>query len=278
LLRIISKSSVAHARLKHPRLNKAMKPERPTSEMDFGTACHAALFGQPSLTIIPAQDFRSARARQAREAIRRARGAYVLQPDVPRVEAMIAKLKAELPKSELGDIFGAKGFNECVAVWRDSGITCRARADRWLPPGAMKQWPQGLIVDYKTTSQSAAPEDFSRTLFNIGSDFQSTFYPHGFNLAHNQSTSGAPLMRLPAFAFIVQETYEPFEWSVLMPLELTRLHVENKIVRAFAQWREALESNVFAGYPRRAAYFEPPAWEISREERQAINATILNAG
>lgn len=275
LIKIIAKKSVAHAVVAHPRLNPNYKPLTPTSDMDFGTACHAAMLGSPPITIIPASDFRTDRARHARRVIREMQGAFVLQPDVPIVQAMRDKLKAELPDDLRAAMFDSRGLSEVIAVWKEDGVWFRARADRWIEPGMSTKWPRGLIVDYKTTFDAAA-EEWTRTVFNTGADFQSTLYPHGFCLAWNQSNAGPAMTALPDFRYIVQETTPPFEFSILAPSEMTRLHVETKIVRAFDAWKKSAADRQAAGYPRETAYFDPPPWELNREDRASLAAQVLS--
>lgn len=277
LIKIIASKSVAHAVTAHPRLNPKYKPAVPTSDMDFGTACHAAVLGT-GITIIPAADFRTDRARAARRQLRQAHAAFCLQPDVAVISAMAEKLRADLPDDLKAALFKEpKAMSEVVAIWREDGQWFRARADRWLPPFISAAWPRGLIIDYKTTAQSAAPEDWSKTIFNIGSDFQSALYPHGFCLAWNQSAADGVnvLQALPEFRYIVQETYEPYEFSIMAPSDLTRMHVEQKIVRAFNAWKTA-DNKPATGYPRRTASFDPPPWELNREDRQALVAEVLS--
>ena len=276
MLARLNETSPRHARLEHPRLNPAFKPSIPTREMDFGSAAHALLLGSPSLTILPDSNWRSDRARFQRDRIRELGGAFVLKPDAARVHAMMKALHAGLKEAGLDWIFKGDGQNECVAAWQDDGVWCRARADRWIPPSATRKvFRNGLIVDYKTTHESAAIERWSKTVFNIGSDFQSTWYPNGFALAWNQSAAGPTLAQLPDFLYVVQECEEPFEISLAMPSAITVEHTTSKIARHFATWRDCLKSNVWPGYPRQIAHFDPPPWELKREEYAALAAQVM---
>lgn len=273
LLVACDQATPAHARLLHPRLNSNFREREPSREMHFGTAAHAYLMDTAELQVIKATNWRTDYARSTRDRASAAGMPSVLMTEYQRLVAMKKKLRAELPKTRLGDVFEAKGMNEVVAAWQEDGVWNRARADRWLPPGSMKQWPNGLILDFKFTFDSASSEAWPNTAFRIGSDFQSVYYPHGFALAINQS--GGTALKVPAFAFVVQEVDEPFEFQVYQPDEIMIEHTTSKIVRAFAAMKDAIKTGAFPGYPRETAFLTPPQWEVKREERAALAAVVL---
>lgn len=277
----VEDTSPAHAWLKHPRLNPNAKKDRPSREMDFGSAAHVHLLGGQELHIINADDWKSPAVRAIREKVRESGFAPVLKRDYAIIDAMKRKLLADIGATDLAGVFEAKeGLNEVVAIWKEDGHYFRARADRWIPPMKMARWPNGLIVDFKSTWESAKPERWSGTVFNIGSDFQSVLYPHGFVLAQAQTgkgmAEGQPL-RLPAFRYVVQECEPPFEFSVFGPSEITFQHTTGKIIRAFDTIKSAWKAKTPPGYPRQTAFFDPPAWELKKEERAALVA-LATAG
>lgn len=275
-LRKVYETSPAHAWLTHPRLAKNYQPDQPTRDMDFGSAAHAHLLGSQEIQIVKATDWRKESSRVIRDGARRAGLAPVLIADAERIGHMVRKLKAGLKATELAGVFDlGLGENEAVAIWRDEGVYFRARADRWIPP-APGRFPHGLIVDYKTTGDSAAAEDWSRNAFNIGADWQSVLYPIGFMMAAAQSTNERhPFTQPPAFRYVVQETFEPFEFQVFAPSLITREHTTSKISAAFALAHAALKTAEPPGYPRLTAELDPPAWELKRAERAALTAQAM---
>lgn len=273
----VEASSPRHAWLTHPRLTKDYQRPRPSREMDFGSAAHAHLLQSQELHIINADDFKSPAIRTIRDRARASGFCPVLKRDYATIAAMRETLLAELGATELAGVFdNVKGaLNECVAIWKEDGFHFRARADRWIPPFAMGRWAHGLIIDYKTTWESAAADRWPGTVFNTGADFQSVLYPEGFALAQVQSRHGAAegqAIRRPAFRYIVQECEPPYEFQIFGPSEITREHVTSKIVRAFDKIKGAWQAKKPPGYPRQTVEFDPPAWELKREERAQLAA------
>lgn len=280
-LRCVYEQSCRHAWLTHPRLNPQWKPERATKEMEFGTAAHAHLLGSQPIQIVRAADWRKDSSRLLRDKAIASGMAAVLEPDAVKIGEMVRRLRAGLKGTELAGVFDlGLGVAEAVAIWRDEGVYFRARADKWIPP-APGAFPHGLIVDYKTTGISAAAEDWSTAAFNIGADWQSVLYPEGFAMAMNQGPITAAnartigMIRLPAFRYVVQEDFEPYEFQVFAPSSITMEHTKGKISGAFAAAHAALKMPEPPGYPRNLAMLEPPAWELKRAERAAITAQLM---
>jgi hypothetical protein len=276
LLATIAESSPAHARLEHPRLNPRYEPRTPSKEMEFGSAAHAMLLGAQEIHLVDAINWRSEEARRIRDVVRSSGKVPILKTHYPTLFNMTKKLRAEIAKSDIGDVFGedSGGVNEVVAAWKDSGVWCRLRADRWIPPGKIKRWPNGLILDYKTTFGLATVGQWSRQLFDLQSHFQAVFYPHGMAMAINQS--GGSMLKIPDFRFIVQEANDPHEFSILALSEIAVEHTTSKIARVFDQWAKAIAAKTFDGYPRYTAFVEPPPWELKGEELAATAAIVLN--
>lgn len=277
-LRKISESSPRHAWLTHPRLNPEWKDEEPTREMDFGTAAHAHLLGSQPIQIVRHSSWRTDAARMLRDRSRAAGMAPVLERDAVTIGHMARALRAGLKGTPLDGVFDPGfGVDEAVAIWRDEGVYFRARADRWIPP-APGAWPHGLIVDYKTTFDSASAEEWSNRAFGIGADWQSVLYPEGFAMAMMQA--GAKVQHdLPAFVYVVQEAFEPYEFHWFKPSAILREHTKGKISLAFATahaaLRDAKQGLPVPGYPRLTVNLEPPAWELKRAERAALTAQMM---
>lgn len=282
ILHTIHESSTAHAWLEHPRLNPNFVDRAPTAEKDFGSAAHVSLLDKGLVHVIPERDWRKDDAKIKRKVARSIGAAPILSADWQRIQDMTGYLRRRLAGSDLGDVFDPKrgGYSEVTAAWLDSGLWNRARADRWIPPESkMLGAPNGLIVDYKTTGDLATAEVWSTKLYSLGGDFQSVFYPHGFAMARSQS--GIMTNKVPRFVFIVQEWNPPFAFTILEPDEIAIQHATNKLTRAYMQWSESLKRGKalehWPDYPRRIAYFSPPPWELSRDERALLAAGVLQS-
>jgi len=279
-LGVIHESSPAHARLTHPRLNPNFKAKESTAGMDFGSAYHTLLLDSGKVVVVEARDWRTDAAKDKRREVRSLGATPILVADWHRAQAMAKELRAELQRkdSPLPDIFDPKfgGQSEVTAVWRESDVWCRARADRWIPPGRMPGAPNGLIADIKTTGELATADVWERKLYALKSDFASVWYPAGFVMASNQG--GANLTKLPRFVFIVQEDQEPFAHTILELDDVAREHTTGKIANAFGQFVAAMTSGEWPKYPRAIRSVLPPVWEANAEARRHLAADLMNRG
>ena len=262
IARVLLAQSPAHAWWNHPRLNPSFAEEDERS-FDLGTVAHALLLeGVTSFAVIEAADWRTKAAKKARaEAI--ADGLMpILDHQVETVQAMVKAARHQLlafsVASEGSPPPFTNGVPERTLVWMAGGLWCRARLD-WLHND--HRW----IDDYKTTTGSANPEVWSRTLFASGYDVQAAFYLRAVK---------AVLGREAAFRFVVQETEPPYALSViaLAPDALDLAH--RKVETAIAVWRKCLTANDWPAYPVRTCYAEAPPWDIARwMEREARDWT-----
>lgn len=277
----IHDSSLAHARLIHPRLNPAYVEKAPSSEMDFGSVAHTLLLDCGRFGEVQARNWATDVAKEKRRELRSLGATPILTRDLERARAMVGVLRHDLAGKGGGvlrDVFDdrAGSGSEVTAAWREDGVWMRARADRWCPPGTMKDFPDGLIVDYKTTGELATAEGWSRKLYSFRADFQGVIYPAGFVLASNQA--GANLTKLPRMIFIVQEDEEPFAWSAFELDDMAREHSTGKVVGAFAKFAGAMKSGEWPAYPRQINYVAPPAWEVYGEARRQVAAEVMQRG
>src|SRR5258708_2879551 len=143
-------------------------------------------------------------------------GIALLPHQAARVEKMVDTLRAGLKSHAIGDVFD-EGTPELTAIWQDDGAWIRGRLDWW-------QEKHNLIVDYKTTEGSADPDQWSRNLFSLGSDFQSVLY--------RQGVAAITGMR-PRFVFIVQEVDPPHAFSVLDLDDAACEVTTNRLAQAF---------------------------------------------
>lgn len=254
-----------HAFHDHPRLNPAAEPEN-GEHFDIGTAAHALLLeGNADLVIVDAPDWRTKAAKEARDAARAAGKTPLLARVVADVVAMVDALRGQLDAhTDGGAAMFTHGEPEQTLVWvDDDDVWCRARLD-WLRPGD-NETPIA-IDDYKTTSGSANPDSWARTMFAAGHDLQAAFYLRGL-----RKLTGAPLDDPASFRFAVQETYPPYAVSVIALNPDAMLLAEKKVLYALEAWRDARDRDAWYGYPRRTAFATLPpaheAWWLEKEIR-----------
>ncbi len=248
IARVLCLSSAAHARHQHPRLNPDAVDEA-SEPADIGTAAHALLLeGEDRVTVVAAADWRTNAAKDARDKARAAGKIPLLAKAWTDVQAMVAALRPQLNRHRDGGagMFRDDGAAEQTLIWQEDDLWCRARLD-WLRPTA--------IDDYKTTSGSANPDDWTRGMFDRGNDIQVAWYLRGYKALTGVEAT---------FRFAVQETYPPYAVSVISlgPDALTL--AEKRVLYALELWSECLASNDWSGYPRRTAYASLPPWVESQ--------------
>lgn len=254
IAKMLCLASAAHAWQEHPRLNPAPIEDN-AEHFDIGTVAHALLLeGEAGIAVVDAKDWRTNAAKAAREAAYAAGLTPLLAHRWADVQAMVAAARQQLARHTDG---GAQMFTdgepEQTLIWQEDDVWCRARPD-WLRPGA--------IDDYKTTSASANPETWTRTMFSTGFDIQVAWYLRG--LKHLTGVDAA-------FRFAVQETYPPYALAVIALGPDAQILAEKKCLYALEVWRASRRTNDWVGYPRRTCFASLPmaheAWWLEREMR-----------
>lgn len=255
--RILCTQSPIHAWTAHPRLNPEYASEE-AEKFDIGTAAHSMLLeGEAAVEVIDANDWRTSAAKEARDTARANGRQPLLVKQWTEVQRMVQAAQIQLEAIVADPPIFANGLAEQTLIWEEDGdVLCRAKLD-WLHSSYL------AIDDYKTTSRSANPEGWSRTLFSMGYDVQAAFYLRGL-----EAVTGS----VATWRWVVQETAPPYALSVssLTPaaLEIATAKAEYAIRR----WRECITSNIWPGYPTEICYAELPGWEetrwLEKEERE----------
>ena len=253
ILATLYSRSPLHAYVRHPRLNPTFEPSKPTAAMAFGSAVHAMLTLSCEVKSLDFDDFRTKEARAARDAIVAAGGIAMLADEYANAERMLTVLRRDLIGHEIGDVF-SEGVGEVTMAWRDDGAWLRGRMDWWSEK-------RNLIVDYKTTTV-AEPDQWSRKLFDLGSDFAGVLYPQGVAALTGQ--------RPPRFLYIVQEVDPPHAFSVVEMDDQAQEFTTNRVAQAFHAWRECLSTGKWPGYPSRVCRVAPPVYAVKREETRSL--------
>lgn len=261
IAKMLCLSSALHARHEHPRLNPQAEHED-AEHFDIGTAAHALLLeGGGNIEIINAPDWRTKAAKEARAAARAEGKTPLLARTCEEVIAMVKATRGQLDQhTDGGAAMFTDGEAEQTLVWIEGGdVWCRARLD-WLRTDPY------AIDDYKSTSASANPDTWARTMFSAGFDLQAAFYLRGL-----RAITGERLDDPAAFRFCVQETFAPYAVSVIALNPDAMMLAEKKCEYAIEKWREARASGDWRGYPRRTAYATLPpqheSWWLEKELR-----------
>ena len=263
IAKMLCLDSAAHAQHAHPRLNPQAIEDH-DEKFDIGTAAHALLLeGRDAIAVIDAKDYRTNAAKDARDAAYAAGQTPLLIGRWTDVQAMVAATRAQLAAYTDGAAaMFTNGKPEQTVIWKEDGdVWCRARLD-WLRFDARTLSAPAAIDDFKTTSASANPETWTRSLFFAGTDVQAAWYRRGV-----KAVTGVDAV----FRFAVQETYAPYALSVVSLGPDALMLAEKKILYALEAWRAARKKNEWTGYPRRTCYATLPmaheAWWLEREMR-----------
>ena len=253
---IIVSQSPQHAWFAHPRLNPQYEPKE-AEKFDRGTAAHEMLLGGPNrIVTVEADDWRTKAAREQRDAIRAEGKLPLLARHFEGVQKMVEIAKVAINSCE--DLQGYSldaGKAEQTLIWQMDGIWCRSRLD-WLSND------RKLILDYKSTSGSAEPNAWVKTLMGMEGDMQPAFYLYG-----NKATGGPEDAR---FVFVVQENEAPFAVSFVgMPPAFVELGFR-KMAHAVSLWRGCITTGQWPAYPNRICWAEPPAWAVAQWEEREI--------
>lgn len=219
---------------------------------DFGRAAHALVLGVGApIVTVDAPDWRTNRAKEARDLARAAGHTPLLAWEVDIVEAMADQLR----RHPIAAALLAAGTAEQSMFWTDTatGVWLRARLD-WLPdPGARRT----IIPDYKTTVD-ASTAAFSRAVAQFDYHQQAAWYLDGYRTITGRDA---------AFVFIVQERDAPYLVNVC-ELDGQALEIgaaRNR--RAIDLYRECAVTGRWPGYGDDVHLVSVPRWaQIEHEQ------------
>lgn len=255
---ILCTDSPLHAWTHNPRLNPDFQPEE-SKPMDLGKAVHSILLeGADIVEYLDYPDWRTNKAKDERDAARKAGKVPLLAHQRIDVEAMTqAALRQLVVHKDAKDAF-TRGKPEQTIIWKEDDIWCRARPD-WLHDSYLK------IDDLKTTGITANPESISRSLFSNGLDIQCALYLRGLKAVTGKDAQ---------FRFAFVETTPPYALSVIALHPMALAVAQHKVQFAIDKWRDCLTSGEWPGYPRHICAVEIPAYledAWMRKEEHAIS-------
>ncbi len=238
--------------LNHPRLNPQVVKEQ-SEKFDIGTVAHALfLEGEDIVTVIDAADWRKNEAKDARDAARTAGKIPLLVAQYCDVCAMVTEAHKALEEWEGRGLKIADGESETTYIWQeDNGIWCRCRPD-WKAPESYVP-----MIAYKTTGQSADPQEYNRIAIAHGHDIEDAFYRRGVNAITGED---------PQLVFMVQETESPYLCAFMELDMMTRDMGEQKVAAGIKAWAYNLETGKWPGYCSRTYALEAPPWSLAAWE------------
>lgn len=242
LAKVILAKSERAAFLSHPRLNPRARVGQ--SRFDIGTSAHAMLLEDDAsnIVLVEADDWRTKEAKAARDEAHAAGKTALLASDFADVSEMVGVARAFVAQSEIADAW-RDGASEQTVVWEEDGVWLRSRNDRLANAF-------DVITDYKTT-ESAAPEDFTRTIANLGYHISDAFYRRGIRaLGHPD----------PKFIFLAQETTAPYDCALYGCDPLMREIGEAQVEAAINKWRACMKAGKWEGYGSRVMWASAPGW------------------
>lgn len=170
---------------------ESQAPREYKDVFDFGSVVHGLVLGAGDYEVLDFPDYRTKKAKAARDEVRARGAAPILPRDLAKAEAMRDAVFANSAAAALL----SEGRPE-ISMWAtdpDTGVVMRGRVD----------WLREITVDLKTTSGDVG--DFMETVWSFHYGFQFAYYLK--ILALNGVFQGPP-------AWIVAGKREPYDCAV----------------------------------------------------------------
>ena len=159
-------------------------------------------------------------------------------------------------------IFQTEGMAETTLRWTDeTGVECKCRPDYMIPPNVSEQFPNGLIVDIKSTAD-AVEQSFRRQAYNLGYHISAAHYTQGFK---------AEFGTRPAFLFCVAEKSRPFLSRYFAAGSEFMSMGESEVRRLISLYIECSKTNRWPGYPTNVQTLELPDFVLKQLAYEAQN-------
>jgi hypothetical protein len=255
---ILTTKSPAHAYAAHPRLNPGYE-RKDEQKFALGTVAHALLLeGLDIAEVCHFDDWRSNAAKEARDLARAHGRIPILAKHWRDVQEMVNAAGRQLAEFDLDPVPFTDGTSEVCLTWEMEGVKCRALLD-WVHTGGHH------VSDYKSTSASAHPLAWAKTALSIGADVQVAMHSMGVEAVYGV---------VPAWRYVVQETYAPYALSVVEPDAQMVALGSDKVRAALKLWRECVASGVWPAYPATVTRISPPGWAaaqwLERDEAEEV--------
>lgn len=258
----ISRSTLQNFKLSPAHAKRAMTEKKePTSAMEFGTAFHCATLEpvrfDATYVAAPKIDKRTTAGKAAFASWESEnQGKTVIDSDdLATVLAMRDQVRGHEVASRL-----TNGIIEMAAYWIDeeTGILCKCKPDAIVGD-------EGVILDVKSTKDSATEKDFLKSVGNYAYHVQAAFYLDGVREALKQSIGqSVGLQSAPGrFVFLVVEKGAPHGVD-LFELDEEDIAVGRALYRKYLQEMAICQmENHWPSYPRGIKKLgRLPAWAL----------------
>lgn len=259
-------STPAHARFQHPRLNPLWAPEEKTL-FDLGKAAHALLLqGEGIAEVCDFPTWKSNKAKEAREEARLAGKVPLLIHQYEDTLLMVKSAREQIAASDLPvkDLL-TEGDAELAYIWQEGEAWLRVKPDFISHKKVCDA--RKLVLDYKTTGETADPASFVKSAIGKAYDIQVSLYKRGIQAVEG----GKP----PRFVFMIQENYPPFLMSFICLDHATQEMGKQKVEIGKAIWEKCLYLNEWPGYSKRIATAECPTWAMSQWEDKSATLGVM---
>lgn len=246
-------SSVAKTLVsKSPAHARSAYRKKPTEAMERGDIIHRLVLGKgKSFAIVHADDWRTNKAKEARDAAREQGLVPVLAHKFEDYNVAAERIRVELANRNIL----LDGKSEQAITWVEEtehgDVLCKAMLDHvWLDIG--------LILDLKIT-EDASPTSVERTSENLGYGIQATAYTRALTALEPD------LAGRIGFAFAFCETEDPWAVNVSEPDGVFRELGERRWLRAVAEWARCTAENRWPSYGSAINPITAPTWALARE-------------
>ncbi|MEN6375492.1 MAG: PD-(D/E)XK nuclease-like domain-containing protein [Smithella sp.] len=246
----------------HPRLNPDHEKDEKT-QFDIGTAAHDCfLGGENAVMVFDYKDWKKKKAQEAKAAARSFNKTPLLREQFDAVQAMVAVAHESLATFEAYgeplNLHIADGESELTYIWEEKETWFRIRPD-WISKD------KKIILDYKTTGQSADPENYISIIDHTGLDIQDALYRRGVHAIDDTD---------PDFWLMVQETEAPYLCSFInLDMQFKDMG-EQKVNMGIRVWRKCLKTGIWPAYPTQLCTVEPKPWSLASWEMKKSNILV----
>ncbi len=236
-------------------LAKDKEKKEPTACMLLGTTVHALL--------LEAETFDSefivkknldGRTKEGKEYNKNfpelSKGKTIVSEEMYQTALKIVEVTKTHPVAKLLNLPNCINEASIFYTDRETGLNLRVRPDFHIPP--CEQFPNGLIVDLKTT-KNAEYSSFSKDIHNLGYHLSASMYCEGFMELYNTPIE-------PNYILLVAEKVAPFGVIAYQMDSRTMLKGNELLHRNLATLAECLTNNHFPSYSQSIKTISLPNW------------------
>ncbi len=245
IAKVIVEKSPLHAKVARDSEREA------TKNMDRGAVIHRLVLGKgKSFTAVDADDWRTNKAKDARDAARAQGLVPVLAKHLDEHRVAAEKIREELARRG----FHLDGDSEVAVQWHEGETLCRSMFDHvWLKRGSV-----GTILDLKITDD-ASPDFVERNSERLGYAIQAAAYTRALTALRPELAGRVDFL----FAFCEPET--PWAMNISRPDGAFRAIGEARWLRAVQMWERCLRTNEWPAYGDGVNALTVPRWVLSKE-------------